>query len=263
MGNNRLGLPLEYTKLPEYYDALSQGHDDAKNRLIEEILRKYKVKSVLDLTCGTGAQVFWLAKHGYKVTGADISPALLKIAKDKAKIEKIAVKLIEGDMRTIKVGTFDAVITIFNAVGHLTKAGFVKAMRNINWNLREGGLYIFDILNLEAMTDKAVDNLAMDLRKTVNGTEIRNVQHSKLDRATGRLTSYDQFSIHEGLNKPKTFKGKFTLQIYSAKELREMLSKNGFKTLGQYGIDGTKFIEKKTENILTIAQKTTDCIKSR
>jgi SAM-dependent methyltransferase len=48
---------------------------------------------------------------------------------------------------------FDAVITIFNAVGHLTKSGFEKAIRNIHRNLNAGGIYVFDILNLEAMTD--------------------------------------------------------------------------------------------------------------
>lgn len=48
-------------------------------------------------------------------------------------------------MRDIKVGSFDAVITIFNAVGYLTKKGFEKAMRNIYNNLNNNGLYVFDI----------------------------------------------------------------------------------------------------------------------
>lgn len=255
MGKSKLGLPLEYSKLHEFYDALCAGDIDSKNRVIEKLLKKHKVKTVLDLTCGTGSQVFWLAKHGFKVTGADFSLDLLQIAREKARKGKIAVPLLEGDMRTIKVGSFDAAITIFNAVGHLTKADFEKAMRNIYSNLKEGGVYVFDIINLGAMTDAAVNDLAMDLRKTVQGTKIRNVQFSKLNRKTGRLTSYDQFTIKKGSEKPKLLKGKFTLQIYNAKELREMLSRNGFKTLGQYGIDGSKFLSRKTTNILTVAQK--------
>jgi ubiquinone/menaquinone biosynthesis C-methylase UbiE len=256
MGQSKLGLPLEYSKLHEYYDVLCAADSDAKNRLIEKTLRKHKVKTVLDLTCGTGSQVFSLAKHGYKVTGADFSPALLKIARDKARKGKIKVRLIEGDMRTIKVGSFDAVITIFNAVGHLTKSGFEKAMRNIYRNLKTGGLYVFDILNLDAMTDQAVTALAMDLRKTIKNTKIRNVQYSKLNQKSGRLTSYDRFTIQKGSDKPKELKGKFTLQIYTAKELREMLARTGFETVGQYGLDGSKFSEHKTTNILTVAKKT-------
>lgn len=255
MGKSKLGLPLEYSKLHEYFDVLVPDDVDSKNRVIERILRKHKVKTVLDLTCGTGSQVFWLAKCGYEVTGADFSPALLKIAKDKARKTDVEVELIEGDMRKIKVGTFDAAITIANAVGHLTKADFGKAVRNIHSNLKEGGLYVFDIFNLSAMTDQVVDELAMDLKKTVNNTRVRDVQYSTINRKTGRLTSYDCFTIQKGSSKPKTLKGKFTLQIYTAKELRDMLARNGFKTLGQYGIDGAKFSERKTINILTVAQK--------
>lgn len=255
MKKSKLGLPLEYTKLHEYFDALTAGDTDAKNRLIEKILKKHKVETVLDLTCGTGSQVFWLAKRGYKVTGADFSPALLNIAKEKARKEKINIRLLEGDMRKIKVGNFDAVITISNAVGHLTKADFEKAMRNIYRNLKKGGLYVFDIFNLDAMTDAAVNDLAMDLKKTVNNTKVRNVQYSKINRKSGRLTSYDYFSIQHGSDKPKILKGKFTLQIYNAKELREMLKRNGFETLSQCGLDGAKFLEDKTTNILTVAKK--------
>src|SRR3990167_10292514 len=255
MGKSKLGLPLEYSKLAKYYDVLNQSTDHSTNRTIERILRKYKVKTVLDLTCGTGSQVFWLAHRGYKVTGADLSSAFLGIARDKAQKEKIDVKFIKGDMRTIKVGHFDAVITIFNAIGHLTKDDFEKAMRNINRNLKDGGLYIFDIFNLNTMTDHTVNNLAMDVRRTVNDTKIRHVQYSKFDRDSGRLTSYDQFTIKAYSNKPTILKGKFTLQLYTAKELKAMLTKHGLETLGQYGIDGSKFLEKKTKNILTVAKK--------
>ena len=80
-------------------------------------------------------------------------------------MRKIDVKFIDGDMRTLKAGKFDAVITIFNAVGHLTKASFVKAMKNIHQNLKSGGIYVFDILNLEAMTDTVVSDLAYCVNK--------------------------------------------------------------------------------------------------
>jgi len=255
MRKSELGLPLGYNELSKYYDVLSQGDDDKKNRVIEDILRKYDVQTVLDLTCGTGSQVFWLAKRGFFVTGADLSSALLSVAKEKARREKIDIKLIEGDMRTIQLGTFDAVITIFNAIGHLTKSGFETALKNIHKNLKKGGIYIFDIFNLNAITDKTISELAMDLKKTLDDTKIHNIQYSEIDRENGLLTSYDYFSIQEGSSEPKIYTGKFILQIYTALELREILARNGFETLGQYDIDGSKCIEDKSLHILTVAQK--------
>lgn len=248
-------LPLEYKKLSKYFDALGSSSPNSVNQSIEKILKKYKVKTVLDLTCGTGSQVLWLAKHGYKVTGSDFSPNLLKIAKSKVRKEKINVKLLIGDMRTTQAGRFDAVITIFNAVGHLNKADFNKAMKNIYRNLHKGGLYVFDIFNLSSMNNKVLAGMSMDTTKTVDSTKIRHIQYSKLAKKNGHLISYDHFSLQANSNKPKIFKAKFALQIYTAKELREMLARNGFTVLGQYGMDGSKFSEKKTKEILTVAKK--------
>lgn len=256
MTKSKLGLPLEYKRLPEYFDALNINDDtDIKNGVIENLLKKCKVKTVLDLTCGTGSQVFFLTKRNYKCIGVDFSPALLAIARKRAGNEKLDIQFIAGDMRTLKVGTFDAVITIFNAIGHLTKTGFEKTIRNIRHNLKDGGIYVFDILNLEAMTDLVVADLAYCVHKEINESQIFVVQCSTIDKENGRLSSYDNYTIQKNADKPENFNHKSSLQLYTAKELKEMLAKNGFEIIGQYGMDGSEFSEKKTTNILTVARK--------
>lgn len=254
--SSKLGLPLEYKKLPEYFDAHNVGDDtDLKNSVVEKLLKKYDVKTVLDLTCGTGSQVFFLAKRGYEIIGSDFSSELIKIAKKKAKEAKLNLRFIDGDMRTIKVGKFDAVITMFNAVGHLTKSGFEKAMRNVGKNLKDNGIYVFDIFNLEALTDEVVSNFSMYKHKKFRDSQLHSVQCSTVDRKNGFLTSYDSHILQKKSDKPVRINNKFSLQIYSAKELREMLARCGFKTLEQFDVDGSKFLEKKSISILTVAQK--------
>jgi len=245
-----MNLPLNYNKL-----SLWSTRDDSPvsvNCYIEKILKKNNVRTVLDFACGTGAQVFWLTKNGFEVTGVDISPGMLRSAKKIAQKEGVRTKLLSGDMRTTKIGTFDAIIAIFNAVGHLTKKGFEKAMRNASSNLSEGGLYLFDIFNLDC---KKNDVMTMDETRNFDGTEIRKIQICELNRKSGILLCNDEFLVQKGLAKPKKYKGKFSLQIYSAKELKEMLNRNGFEVLGQYGIDESKFSDKKTARIMTIAKK--------
>lgn len=255
MDTAALGLPLEYQQMPEYFDAHNIGDDtDSKNNILERLLKKNDVNSVLDLTCGTGSQVFYLTKRGYKVTGSDFSPALLEIARKRASKENVKVKFIDGDMRTLKVAKFDAAITMFNAVGHLTKIDFETAMRNIRGNLKPGGIYVFDIYNLSAMTDGAVNDLAMDSTKTANSTTIHNVQYSTLDRKSGLLTSYDEYTIQKIAQKPEQLSHKFTLQIYTPNELKDMLSRNGFETISQCGMDGSELSELETTTILTVAK---------
>lgn len=169
--------------MPEYFDAHNANDDTAsKNALIEKLLKEQGVNSVLDMTCSTGSQVFYLAEHGYEVIGRDFSPALIDIARNKAKNQGKNITFIHGDMQELRVGKFDASITIFNAIGHLTKTDFEKALQNIHANLKEVGLYVFDIFNLQAISDDVIDDFNMDIESTHNGIKIRNIQHSEIDR---------------------------------------------------------------------------------
>ncbi|MCA9508328.1 MAG: class I SAM-dependent methyltransferase [Myxococcales bacterium] len=244
-----------YDKESESYDAFNENNSIVINKTIESILKKNKIKSVLDLSCGTGLQVFFLAEHGYDVTGCDINAKMLNIAKDKVKNKKSKIKFIEGDMRTSKVGTFDAVITIFNAIGHLTKKDFSKAIKNIGKNLKEGGLYIFDIFNLDyLLEDDNITKLTIDWKKTVGHVTYREIQYSSIN-SEGVLASFDIY-IEQKLNeKPQLSKASQTLQVYSAQELKNMLDESGFKIMHQCGVDGSRFNASKSERILTVARK--------
>ncbi|MGA8165580.1 MAG: bifunctional GNAT family N-acetyltransferase/class I SAM-dependent methyltransferase [Waddliaceae bacterium] len=252
---NTLGLPLEYSSLSNYYDLLSQGNGESTHLGIEKILRDNKAKTVLDLTCGTGAQVLWLTRKGFQVVGSDQSHELLKIASEKAKDAGFSIFFHQADMREVRLGKFDAVITIFNAIGHLNKEDFEKALKNIKENLSPGGIYVFDIFNLEALTEEAVRNLAMDIKKSTDNTIIRHIQESILDRASGLLTSFDEFYIQMGAKEPVIIKEKFSLQLYTAHELKSMLARNGFEMVGQYDLDGSPFSNLESERILTVGRR--------
>ena len=255
MTKNNLGLPLEYQQLPEYFDIHNINDDtDTKNSIIEKLLKKYYADTVLDLTCGTGSQVFYLVERGYQVVGADFSPALIKQAQEKAQQKNLDLQFLDGDMRTVQVGNFDAVITIFNSIGHVSKEDFAQTLQNIRKNLKDGGVYIFDIFNLQAMTDQVVTGLIMDIKKVVNGVNIHNIQHSTIDKNSGLLTSYDKLVV-ENNGKIQAFENKFSLQIYRAKELQNILNDNGFDVLEQSGFDGSNFVEDKSLSILTVAKK--------
>jgi len=247
--------PSHYNQEAEHYDTFNEENSRIINKTLEKILKKYKVKTVLDLTCGTGSQVFWLKRQGFNVVGSDINANMLKIAKIKAKKEKPEIKFFKADMRKAQLGNFDTVITIFNAVGHLTKADFAKAMRNIHANLNDGGLYIFDIFNLGFLLDKDnITTFTIDWYKQLKDTKVRIIQYSTIDEQ-GIMASFTTEYEQKGKEKPKISKSSQTLQVYSKEQLCSLLEKNGFKVLTQCGIDGAKFNSKKTDRILTIARK--------
>lgn len=244
-----------YNKDAEDYDHYNEVNSRVMNQLILEVLQKHKVARVLDLTCGTGSQVFCLAKKGFEVVGSDINAKMLAVAKQKAEKAKLPLKFIKGDMRTLSVGEFDAVITIFNAIGHLTKDDFAQAIRNVWKNLKSGGLYIFDINNLSyLLSGENITKLTIDWLKRVEEKQIRYVQYSTIDEA-GVLASYTTAFSQEKNGKLVVSKQKQTLQVYTAGQLRELLEANGFKVLRQCGTGGSRLSETKTDCILTVAKK--------
>ena len=254
--NHTLGLPIEYQQIPEWFDAHNVSQEtEAKNALIEKLLRAEGVKTVLDMTCGTGSQVFYLAARGYDVVGSDFSPALIAIAREKAKAQHQDIRFVDGDMRDIKLGQFDAVITIFNAIGHLTKKDYETALHNIHANLNPGGVYVFDIFNIQAITDETIDSFAMDIESEINGTRIRDVQYSEIDREQGFLTSHDHYTVTKPGSEPEEYRNSFSLQIYTAGELQEMLECSGFEVVRLYDMQGNDFVPEKSLNMLMVARK--------
>ena len=182
---------------------------------------------------------------------------MLKIARQKAILKNLKIKFLQRDCRNVHIGNFDAVITISNAIGHLTREDFKITTQNINRNLNTGGLYIFDIFNLDYLKhENNIAKLTMDWMAVAGGNNVREIQFSTISD-DGILASYSAYVEQDGHNQPtKIVKGYGnTLQVYSADELRSILKENGFVVLNQMGMRGEEFFKFEAERILTIAKK--------
>src|SRR5438874_13780015 len=79
-------------------------------------------KPVLELACGTGRCQLPLAGAGHLVTGLDISPAMLHLARQKVDAAGLAdrVRLVQGDMREFDLGhRFGLAFIALNSLMHL------------------------------------------------------------------------------------------------------------------------------------------------
>ncbi len=245
-----------YNTRAERYDEFNEDNSKAINTILEEILKEYNIATVLDLTCGTGSQVFWLNSSGFEVVGSDISKNMLKIAKQKMQAKNLKIRFLQGDCRTVQVGNFDAVITVSNAIGHLTREDFKLTLQNINRNLNPGGLYIFDIFNLDyLLANNNITKLTIDWVAISGNNKLREIQFSTISDE-GILASYSTYVDQDIKNCIKVSKGYTnTLQIYSITELQEILRENGFIVLAQTDINGNLFSKENSERILIIAKK--------
>lgn len=244
-----------YDHSAEDYDLFNEENSKITNQTVEAILEKYGARVVLDLTCGTGSQVFWLHQRGYEVTGSDINGNMLKVAKRKAAANGLDIPFHEGDMRTSQLGQFDAVITIYHAIGHLSKNDFETTMVNVHHNLKAGGIYIFDIFNLNYLLDGTnIAKLTLDQTQVNGPIKSRDIQYSTIDQ-NGVLASFTTTFIQEEASPPRRLMCSQTMQVYNAKQLEEMLERNGFESIGPCAIDGTEFSDTQSERIVMVARK--------
>ncbi len=124
-----------------FYDA-TQGAASSSQYL--HLLRKHHptAKSLLEIACGTGAQLLPLSKY-YAVAGLDASGTMLRYARKKLP----GVKFFHQDMAGFKVPqTFDAIICPYDSMNHLLKFdNWVRTFRAAKRHLNGKGVFVFDV----------------------------------------------------------------------------------------------------------------------
>src|SRR5690349_8170090 len=88
----------------------------------------------------TEAEIDFLARHGYRVTGIDVSAEAVAYARRAAADENLAVDLRVGDMRTLPTDVrADVAICMGNAFGYLEHEGTQAFLADLAKIVRPGG----------------------------------------------------------------------------------------------------------------------------
>jgi SAM-dependent methyltransferase len=99
------------------YQAVAQKVTSIADVLVQRA-RIQAEMAVLDVACGTGNAAIAAAKLGARVSGLDLSPQLVAVARDRGAAEKLEIDWREGDAQSLPFddGSFDRVIS---AIGHM------------------------------------------------------------------------------------------------------------------------------------------------
>ena len=90
-----------------------EGRDRMRATMLSRLPEDLGGARVLDAGCGTGAMTAELAARGAIVTAADISPALIGIARERLPGSlQSAVRFVAGDMLSDDLGRFDYVLAM-------------------------------------------------------------------------------------------------------------------------------------------------------
>ena len=126
-----------------YDKALGERFFRSARKILVTLLERYPaaVKTHLDLACGTGLTMEFLASRGWKSTGVDASFPMLAVARERAHT------LVAGDVRSLPLrGTFARITCLYDSLNHLkSRADLVAAFRSVRKVMSHDSLFFFDM----------------------------------------------------------------------------------------------------------------------
>ena len=150
---------------------------------------------VLDLACGTGRHAFELARRGYRVFAADLSPTLLADAQRKTRKFSASLKLIRTDMRHLPFcRNFSAVLQLFTAFGYFRRdEENMAVVGEVRGTLHPGGWYMLDYFN----ASEVLRSLQPYTSQILSGATVEQERWIAEDRVEKRITVSQNNQVRE------------------------------------------------------------------
>lgn len=123
----------------EYYD-IFKPHQDMK--MVAKFFDDHKVRKVLDLGCGAGRNLVFLAKKNFEMSGLDLAPDGLKLIRKTLKQSNLKAELKTGSIYNrlpYADNSFDAIVSV-QVLQHGKEKQILKAIKEIKRVLSPWGL---------------------------------------------------------------------------------------------------------------------------
>ena len=218
-----------------HYDRMLPGRDEVRRFLMA---RARKARGpVLEMACGTGAYALPLALEGVDITGLDLSPEMLAVAREKSRAAGAATEWVEGDMRDFHLGRrFQLVYLVGNAICHLLdRASLEGCLACVREHLSPGGRFVVSVF---------VPNQALLLRESRERETF--AEYDDPDVRGRVVVSYDyRYEPDTQIKRHSTYhrfpgvadevEGTLDMRMYYPQELDALLEYNGLEILEKAG----------------------------
>lgn len=217
-------------------------------KFLVDVLKLKKKDKVLDLCCGQGRHTISLVKRGFNVIGVDYSNYLLKVARDRAREEKVKINFIRKDVRNLNFkNRFDIVLNLFTSFGYGSDKDNEKIIKNVAAALKLGGYFLLDLPNVVWL----LRNYREDIRRKTKGGTSREENQFDVEGFVNRTkqTLY--------LKNGRQIKALAHLRHYSFPEIKRLLEDYGLVTKKVWGTYSKDKPSEKTKRLIILSKKIT------
>ncbi|WP_223066141.1 class I SAM-dependent methyltransferase [Paenibacillus caui] len=200
---------------------------------------------ILDLCCGAGRHAIPLAKAGYRVTGVDLSPVLLREGRNADKGRKIT--WVQSDMRrlpedVIFSGHFDAVTNLFTSFGYFEEdEEQIKVLGQMKRALKPDGRFVMDLLNDGYVRKYLVPHSTREIDGIII-TENRRIEHGFV---------FKEIDIQEGNAPARKYRER--VKLYPLSMMINMLEESGLIVDQVYGdYEESRYEERESPRMIMV-----------
>jgi SAM-dependent methyltransferase len=228
-----------------YGDSLTDERSDFEVAGLVQIGRLDTPLKILDVPCGFGRHTNRLAALGHHMTGVDLYPGFLELARRDADSRGVQVDYRQGDMRQLEFDAeFDRVMMLFTSLGYFEDDDNFRVLGNVSRALTPEGLFILDVPN----RDMALKNL-----QPVNVTDKNGdlmIDRVSFNTLTGRLHNR-RILIRNGVRKDKPF----FIRLFNPTELRDWLIRAGMDIERMYGGYDASPLAEDSRRMIVVAKR--------
>jgi SAM-dependent methyltransferase len=208
------------------YDAIyPQIFDyEAVYGFLKPILEENRVESILEVACGTGHLMAIMESEDYRVTGLDLSPEMLALARPRVK-----GVLIQRDMRELEfIEEFDAVLCLGSSFTYMSSdSDALRALKGFHRALMPGGVLVFDNFNAERFDPERYRDWKENIYRVEGATIIRRTKNKNWDPAGYRWVAEWEYTIQKGESTQMVIDSG-ALRAFTYEQLSRLLHKAGF-----------------------------------
>lgn len=246
---------LEEFADPHIYDI--EASDD-KGVAFYSALAQETGSPILEIACGTGRVSIPIARLGFEVTGLDIVPEMLALARSKS--AGLPMRWIEGDARTFSLGEqFRLIFVTGNAFqAFLTRADQEALLARVRAHLHDKGLFAFETRNprwadLETRDEEEEWQSYTNLHR-ISGRDVRVSKTQAYDHVAQILhwTTYRRWREGDRQQMKIT---RIALRYTFPQELAALLYYNGFTIMRQYGDWNLEPLTAASPSIIVVCRK--------
>lgn len=223
--------PAFYSE-PALYDLVHASGTDDEVWLLDRLFGLYGngEKTALEPACGTGRYLAGLLRRGWKVEGYDLSPEMVRFARERLAKYGARAVLTVGDMRTYRSKRrFGLVFNLLSTFRHLMSDRDALAhLRRCAESLAPGGVMVLG-LDLAHYGHEVPDEEVFPERGAV---------HVLMTIPADRRRRRERIMNFVTVPGKKVLESHYDLRSYDAKELKALLAESPLRVKAVFGYDG-------------------------